>query len=547
MGSIDPPPIKLPSIKLDTTLAELYKRASPKTAGLRLGLASCGVTSAVDLTPDFQRNSRYPYQDQALIKVPRRQLTLDNTNLRKSIAKKYLSLIPQRDAFIAGAMPVILFNLGQSPKQIEHDRREAETTISVLDCAQRPDLIFCPGPIKIPLQPEQDHGHGIDKLDYKVVLDGLEANQDRLTRDLETHWFLNSKAALARSGLPTPRSEILETEGVPPEDPESCCRVCAAAASSSSSPGSAAELPLFPAKCTGPRGRWLAAQKDRILSAARARPVPFVFKTQQAFGGAGTWLVRTAEQKSALLAELAGDDSDNDDDDGVLGKLLAQVTSSNAHLGPATVLLSELVGADGDGKTVVGDYGLTFVVTDRDDEADGGAAHFLAASEQNTDGSNAWIGSTISYPRQEQLRRKFEGLMRQTAAWLARYGYIGPVGVDVLEVKKSGSGQGETEFFIVDLNARISGSMSLPLLRGHFVGRGLTCASSVSIVAKGGRAGFIQRWRKPFEEGRMLILSWYEDPEAGESIAEVVIGGENEERLQELVQRVRENIEEVTL
>ncbi|KXX82350.1 hypothetical protein MMYC01_201278 [Madurella mycetomatis] len=521
MGSVDPPAsaeIKLPTIKLDTTLAELYKRASPKTTGIRLGLVSCGVTSGLGLTPDFPRNTQFPYQDQPLNTMPRRELTVRNADLRKSLAKKYLSLIPQRDAFISGAMPVIFFNLNQTPQQIERDRREAEATISVLDPSQRPDLVFCPGPSKIPLQ-----DHGIDRLDFKVALDGLKGYP--LTHDLETHWFLNSKAALARSGLPTPRSEIIEPEGSC-QDAESCCPACASTSTSQS------DLPSVPPTCTGPRRRWLAIQTNRVLSAVRSRPVPFVFKTQQAFGGAGTWVVTSPEQKSRLLADLC---SSADSCDGVLPKLLAQVTRSNRHLGPATVLICDLV------RKVVGDYGLTFVVADR------GRVEFLAAAEQTTDGSSAWIGSTICYARQGELRRKFDGLMRRTAEWVSRFGYAGPVGVDVLEAETgAAAGSGETECFIVDLNVRTCGSVSLPLLRSHFVSRGLQCASSFSIVVKGGRAGFIQRWRRPFEEGRMIILSWYEDPEAGESIADVVVGGEDEALLQELVRLVREDTEEVT-
>ncbi|GAB1312470.1 Putative solid-state culture specific ATP-grasp domain-containing protein [Madurella fahalii] len=538
MGSVDPSApagIKLPTIKLDTTLAELYKRANPKNAGVRLGLVSCGVTSGLDLTPDFPRNTRFPYQDQPLNTEPRQELTVGNADLRKSLAKKYLSLIPQRDAFISGPMPVIFFNLDQTPQQIERDRREAEATISVLDPSQRPDLVFCLGPSMIPLQ-----DHGIDKLDFKVALDGLQGYP--LTHDLETHWFLNSKAALARSGLPTPRAEIIEPEGSCP-DAESCCPACTSAATTPS------ELPSIPPTCTGPRRQWLSAQTNRVLSAVRSRPIPFVFKTQQAFGGAGTWVVTSPEQKSQLLADLfcssSNGNNNKDDNDGVLPKLLTQVTRSNRHLGPATVLICDLVGGGGGGDAgkVVGDYGLTFVVTD------GGRAEFLAAAEQTTDGSSAWIGSSICYPRQEELRRKFEGLMRRTAEWVGRFGYFGPVGVDVLEAETpaaAAAGKGGTECFIVDLNVRTCGSVSLPLLRSHFVGRGLECASSFSIVVKGGRAEFIRRWQGPFEEGRMLILSWYEDPEAGESIADVVVGGEDEGRLQELVRLVREDTEEVT-
>jgi hypothetical protein len=511
---------KLPTVKLDTTLTELYKRARPDDAVTRLGWVSCGVTSGVDLTPDFPRNTKFIYQDQAFITASRRELRNGNGKLQWSLAKKYLSHISQRDAFVSGNAPVVLFHLGQTPEQHAHDRRQAEATLSVLDPSQRPELIFCPGPAKIPMKE-----HGIERLQYKVVLDGLERYP--LTHNLETHWFLNSKVELARSGLPTPRADIIETDGYPP-DPSSCCSVCAQAARDT------AHLPTIPAECTGPRGQWLAAQTDRILSAVRDRPIPFVFKTQQAFGGAGTWLVTSEDQKKDLLSSLSGSNSqEKEEEEGLLRRLLSLLTPANTHLHPAAVLLTDLV------PDPVGDHGLTFIVTAS------GSAEFLAAAEQiiTDDGSSAWVGSTIHYNRQSSLRERFAPLMTRIAKWVAKQGYVGPVGADVLESREGG-------FFIVDLNVRVSGSVSLPLLRSHFVGRGLECASSFSIVLRGTRDEFINKWRRQFEEGRMVILSWYEDPTGndggGESIADVVVGGEDEGRLKEVVRAVRESTDEVT-
>lgn len=528
LGAQNPAGVKLPTIKLDTTLDELYKRASPDSSRTQLGWVSCGVTSGVDLTPAFPRNTKFIYQDQAFTAAPRHALNNGNATLQRSLAEKYLSHIPQRDAFVSGNTKVIFFNIGQDPGQIEHERREAEATISVLDPSQRPEIIFCPGPSKIPMKE-----HGIDRLEYKVVIDSLQGYP--LTHDLETHWLLNSKAALARSGLPTPRSEVIEPNGHPPPA-DSCCDPCATAAADTS------RLPCIPAHCTGPRGRWLAAQTARILSAVRARPVPFVLKTQQAFGGAGTWLVTTPAQKAQLLADLGGEADDDQtkkegDGDGLLRKLLSLLTPSNAHLSPAAILLMDLI------PHPKGDYGLTFFVT-----AAGEPPIFLAAAEQmlTDDGSSAWIGSRIDYARQDALHKKFEGLMGRIAAWVARHGYVGPVGADVLEAAGEGGAE-EEEVFVVDLNVRTCGSVGLPLLRGHFTGRGLGCASSFSISVRGGRGEFARTWRAPLEEGRMVILSWYEDPSGtGESIADVVVGGEDEARLGELMRAVRERTEEVT-
>jgi hypothetical protein len=529
MGSIGEPflgEVKLPTIKLDTTLAELYERACPGGANTRLGWVVGGSASGIGLTPDLPRNSKFIYKDEALVTHSSDELRNNTTKLQRSLAPKYLNYVCQRDAFVSGNTPVILFNLSRTLEEVEHGRRVVEDTLSVLDPSQRPELIFCSGPANIPMKE-----YGIDQLDYKVAIDGLEGYP--LTHDLETHFFLNTKAALARSGLPTPKADIIETEGCPPAA-NACCRLCAETAPDPSL------LPSILSQCTGPRGQWLTAQTTRILAAIRARPIPFVFKTQQAFSGIGTWLVTSPEKKSQLLADLAGCGTGTphptkSKEEGLLARLLPLVTPQNAHLAPTAVLLTDLV------PNPTGDYALVFVVTSS------GEAHFLAAAEQLLTPEGGWLGSTVDYRRQEELRRRFEGVLRRIAAWVVREGYVGFVGADVLVTGEGGAGGNEEGgLFVVDVNVRTTGSLPLPLLRGHFTERGLMCASGFSVKVRGSRRGFIARWRGLFEEGRMVILGWYEDPWTGMSSGSVVVGGEDRRRLGELMRAVSENTDEVT-
>jgi len=514
MGSVTMHSAKLPSIKLDTTLTDLYRRANPDLAKKRVAQVLCGVNSGIGLSADFPRNATYLYQDSPFNNETRDDLDSTNVALQRSLAMKYLSLVPQRDAFISGSSVVILFHSDQTLEQREHDRREAESTLSVLDETMRPELVFCPGPAAIPLRE-----HAIDMIAYKLALDSLAAYP--LTVDLDTHWFLNSKAGLARSGLPTPKATILETTGCA-DAADLCCDICRA---------DQREIPFIPPGCKDSRGRWFNRQMEAIVGAVRERSVPFVLKNQQTFGGAGTWVVKTEAEKESLLHELASDN-------GVLRKLLSQLTAANNHLAAGTIVLTDVV-AD-----PIGDYGLTFFATTE------GGAIFLAVSEQVTDESNAWVGSTIGYGRQELLRKKFTPLMEKVASWLAQHGYYGPAGVDILETGVAGqteSHTGEaTMYHIVDLNVRTSGSLCLPLLRGHFVGRGLQFASTLSVAVMGSRADFIEHWKDGFESGRMCILSWYEDPRSGKSIADIVIGAESMEILQRDMKRVKDDTEEVT-
>ena len=220
----------------------------------------------------------------------------------------------------------------------------------------------------------------------------------------------------------------------------------------------------------------------------------------------------------------------------ILPKLLSQVNSSNAHLKPATLILSDMV------TDPVGDVGLTFFVTKS------GESVFLALTQQVVDSTKAWIGSTISYTEQEKFKKRFTPIMKEIAAWLSRYGYYGPCGADILETApREGDSSGLTELNIVDLNVRTSGSLVLGLMSKHFSEqRGLHKASSFSINAEMSRDTFISKFERRFREGHMVIVSWYEDPTSGVSYGNVVIGAPDGKTLEDEVAKVKEIASEVS-
>lgn len=511
---------ELPTIQLDTTLAELYHRASPRLRGKRIAQLLCGASAGIPLSAHIPRNVKYLYQDGPFNAVPEHEPAASASGAKadeqRSLAMKYLSLVPQRDAFISGDTDVVLFHIDDIPKHRAHDRSEAEQTMSVLPKAQRPNLVCCSGPADIPVKESS-----IDLIAHKIMLDGLE--QYDLVTPPETHWFLNSKAALASSGLPTPRCDTIELDGYMVSASQ-CCGHCR---------DNTTSFPV-PALCEGPRGDWVESQTSRICDALLAKKLPFVLKNQQTFGGGGTYLVRTDSERRRLLEEFQG---------GVLRKMLSSVTASNAHLKPGTILLSEMV-AD-----PIGDYGLTLFVCDDDSEP-----IFLGASEQMTDGTGAWIGSTICYSHQPELERKFGSLVKKTSHWLQARGYVGPAGADVLETEAKMNGNTSripttddfAHFHIVDLNVRTSGSLCLPLLRGHFTSRGLDCASSFSISTQKSRNEFIEQFASDFKTGKMCILSWYQDPRSGLSLADIAVGAEDGSGLEEAMRQLREATDQVT-
>ncbi|KAG7421186.1 hypothetical protein DER46DRAFT_670014 [Fusarium sp. MPI-SDFR-AT-0072] len=155
-------------------------------------------------------------------------------------AIKYLSLVNQRDAFVCGTAPVIFFYMDGGSKKRDHDRKQVVKTLATLPDYQRPQPVFCEGPDSIPINET-----GIDLLACKVVNDDLQRHNNVVP--LETHWFLNSKRALADSGLPTPKCVIITVKDFP-TDAQSCCAICI---------GGGLGSFVIPDDCTGTRGTWL--------------------------------------------------------------------------------------------------------------------------------------------------------------------------------------------------------------------------------------------------------------------------------------------------
>lgn len=186
---------RLPQVTLDTTLGELYARGSGKADESRIAMVLCAANSEIAPTSKLARNTKYLYQDSTFSTKPKVTSLEHEKDIQRSVAVKYLSLVPQHDAFAAGDMPVVLFNLDNSEGKTVRSKQEAEKTICSLTAIQRPTLAFFPSPDQISMEEI-----GADLLAAKMEFDQLEGFP--LALDLDTHYFLNSKAALCTSGLP---------------------------------------------------------------------------------------------------------------------------------------------------------------------------------------------------------------------------------------------------------------------------------------------------------------------------------------------------------
>ena len=172
-------------VQLDTTLAELYVLGKEDRGFERLAIAL--YAAGPEVAP-MSQNSKYFDQDGTF------GTTLDSISSRKDHEIQQATTI-QYDAFAAGDNPVVVFGLDNIHDK-ERSVEEAEKTLSSLSTSQRPQLVFIKGPKYFKLG-----DYEIDLLATKKELDELEGFP--VAVNLDMHYFLNSKAALANSGLPT--------------------------------------------------------------------------------------------------------------------------------------------------------------------------------------------------------------------------------------------------------------------------------------------------------------------------------------------------------
>lgn len=86
---------KLPAIRLDTTLAELYEMGRYPDNSDRIAMVHCVANSEVELSAGIPRNTKYLYQDITFSSMSEHLSPKDFQKLQRHTAVKYLSLISQ--------------------------------------------------------------------------------------------------------------------------------------------------------------------------------------------------------------------------------------------------------------------------------------------------------------------------------------------------------------------------------------------------------------------------------------------------------------------
>lgn len=248
-----------------------------------------------------------------------------------------------------------------------------------------------------------------------------------------------------------------------------------------------------------------AVDLDSPSSPFQARPLPFVVKLLRAGCGFGTFLVTTEPRRRRLAAALA----------------------AHKARGTAAVLLSRYV-------DLVQDLSVHFLVGAPGTAHDRARPLVVGVSVQTLTGAGTWVGGHIDYAAQDELRRLVGDTVRDTARRLP-VGFVGWAGVDVVVDRAGGQ-------WVVDLNARFTGSMPICLMSGHFWReRGLPLAQFAA-VEYGGEVDDIYDRLQPLLRTGQVVVTATAEIEKEMNMADIVWGGKDAADLAEVENWIRQRL-----
>jgi hypothetical protein len=183
------------------------------------------------------------------------------------LAREFLQLVPQLFGFLAGNMSVIMFDLDPVPEEerpvvdgsnasLRQHQYDALHVFKLLGPHQRPNLSFVQAPKDIRFDSNTKFAI-LNPMDCLEILPQLVP--------AEGHYTVLSKHTLAKSGLPTPPTTVIDTR-LKPED-----------------------ILTSPAS--------INAESERMLSIIDGRMTPFIIKLPQALSGQGVFIVRNEQDK----------------------------------------------------------------------------------------------------------------------------------------------------------------------------------------------------------------------------------------------------------
>ena len=452
------------TITLDATLEQLYSLDGPLDHDIVLIFAL--PTADVQMTSGVPLSSIFVYQS-----------PLSDVDDSDELARQFLQVVPQKFGFIAGKMPLIMFDLDEDDREgllnkssfgsLRAHQADAFQVFDQLIPSQRPEVTFVVKAQDIILPPGAKIAIA-SPMDCMLHLPHVV--------DPEAHYEMLSKRTLALSGLPTPDSSVIDTL-----------------------------LQPFHVRDE----RLVDEEVTRMLESIRNRSLPFAVKMPQAASGSGTFLVRTQSDHQKALQILTVE----------VKRMLYQLNDSNKYLRSCSLVVQDLI---------VGESAaLSLFVTQT------GRMIFISCTKQIMDAHGHWEGSFISYSQQDQLQTTYASVMGQMAQWVHRKGYYGPMNADVMTGP-------DGRHLIVDLNVRVASSHPLGLLKNHFSAeRSLhEAVLFFPLHLKGTRVIFEQRFEKHLRDGNLIITGWCPDKHGQNSISSLVLAAENKDKLRDFIDEV---------
>lgn len=458
-----------PLVEFDQTLYDLFSLdgGNPDEVAMMLAL----VPPISPVSSSLPESLKYTFQSPA------------RPNLDKDLfARICLGNAAQNHAVSMGPMRLILFDVDPPEYDVANgltesppgSRTDATRVFDAIIPSQRPKLSFISDATT--WQPEP----GVKVSPYPPQ-DFLDSHPTILSQ--EAHYNLLSKRGLALSGLPTPKTEVID--GI-----------------------------LGPADVLDDAK--VEMETQRILQEVRSKPFPFVIKFPLSAAGQGVFVIRDAdglaeaERNGRFAAEIP--------------KMIRALREDNAHLSPVSLCIQDVV----EGET----RNLSVFVTKA------GRAVFLSCCEQFLDENGIWRASIMDYERQAEFEPQYRATLDKIAAYVHSYGFYGPMGGDIMT-----DAQGKQ--YIVDLNTRVTGDVFMGPLRGHFYERrGMRYSYIISpLVILGNRDRFEQMFWTEMMQGQLIIIGWIRGRgglfgKHEYSVGSVMIGAKDMTQLLELVDRL---------
>ncbi|KAL8764118.1 MAG: hypothetical protein Q9184_000260 [Pyrenodesmia sp. 2 TL-2023] len=457
-----------PLVELDQTLYDLYSLddGNPNEIAHVLALAPHPHGSVSSSLP---ANSKYTVQSPMAPK------------LDKDIwARICLGNGSQNHAFMSGPISLYLFDI-DPPEQNVIDgvvesppaaQADAHRVYGCLIPSQRPRLSFIPNPSGFKPRPGT-------KISAYPPLDFIDRHPCVVSQDV--HYRLLSKRDLALSGLPTPSTDVIDGT-------------------------------LSPAEVRDEKV--VQAEARCIIQAVQDRPIPFVIKFPQSLAGQGVFVIRDPAMKAQRIQLLETE----------VPRMIRNLTYSNAHLSPISLLLQDLVPSD--------TKNLSLFITPK------GRAVFISCAEQFLDEEGIYRGSILDYARQSEFETQHRVIIDQIAAYVHKHGFYGPMGADIMT-------DHDNNQKIVDLNVRLTGDYMMGPLRGHFFDRrGLGFSYLITpLVILGDRDQFEEKFARELVDGHIIVVGWARGKlgRSGRtvySVCSVAVGGKDRAGVLELVDRI---------